>query len=326
MTPQSQPVHALGRRSAPLGLLAIIALILAVAGCDPATPTPSGSSSSATPTNRSAATASAKPTPAAKPGASPSATPSARPPTFVGATQTACPGTTTTAHRGRVTTGQSRNWAGYIVGAAKGRVTCVEGTWTQPKVRCPSSGQTSVAIWVGIDGSSAAGGLPDASATLAQTGTSGDCDHGDARYGAWFEFLPDLQQISPLAVPVKAGDKIWAQVRWLGKGKFVASLINLTERIGTTQAWTLNQAPLLTAEWVVEDPAARCSGTSCTFVALARFSTVTLNGAVTISGRRYPIGAVPDPYLRTRISRSGKTLAVPSSLTSGGFKVTWKAS
>ncbi len=245
---------------------------------------------------------------------------------IAGATQTACPGKATAARRGSVTTGQSRNWAGYIVGATKGHVTCVEGTWTQPTVRCPSSGQTSVAIWVGIDGSTAVGGLPDSSATLAQTGTTGDCDHGSATYGAWFEFLPDVQQIAPMSVPVKAGDKIWAQARWLGSGKFVATLINLTELVGATQAWTLSQAPLLTAEWVVEEPAARCSGSTCTFETLARFSTVTLNGAVTISGRRYRLPAVPFPYLRTSINRSGRTLAAPSSLTSGGFSVTWKSS
>ncbi len=316
-----------------------MALVLAfVAACGSEVPTPSGSPASLGATRPSAASTSAtarasasakpgptsKPSPTPSPPSSPSAT--ASQPTIVGATQTACPGKATSAPRGTVTSGQSRNWAGYIVGATKGHVTCVEGTWTQPSVRCPSSGQTSVAIWVGIDGSSPVGGLPDASATLAQTGTTGNCDHGRSSYGAWFEFLPDLQQITPMSVPVKAGDKIWAQVRWLGSGKFVATLINLTELIGATQEWTLDQAPLLTAEWVVEEPAARCTGSSCTFVTLARFSTVRLNGAVTISGRRYRLTAVPFPYLRTSINRSGKSLAVPSSLTSGGFSVTWKSS
>ena len=119
---------------------------------------------------------------------------------------------------------------------------------------------------------------------------------------------------------------MWAQVRWLGKGKFLATVINLTQRVGTTQTWSLSLAPLLTAEWVVEDPAASCSARSCTFVTLAQFTTVTINGALTISGTRYNLATIPFPYLRTGISRSGRTLATPSSLTSHGFKVTWKAS
>jgi hypothetical protein len=330
----SQPLDRPRGTSLPRRLLFVIAILTAVAACDWIAPTPAAPSPSASPTQPVAAVASPRASPSARRSASPTATPVASPmpratavvPAIAGATQTPCPGTATTARRGSVGAAQSRNWAGYIVGGTKGHVTCVEGAWAQPRVRCASSGQSSVAIWVGIDGSSAVGGLPDASATLAQTGTSGNCDHGSASYDAWFEFLPDLQQISPMSVPVKAGDKIWAQVRWLGRGKFVATLINLTQRIGATQDWTLKQAPLLTAEWIVEDPAAHCSGTSCTFVTLSRFATVSINGAVTLNGRRYPLNAVPALYLRTSIVRSGKTLATPSSLTSRGFSVTWKSS
>ncbi|HEY5629062.1 MAG TPA: G1 family glutamic endopeptidase, partial [Candidatus Limnocylindrales bacterium] len=326
------------RAPLPRGLMLVIALVLAsVAGCDLGGPTPSASPS-ASPSAPAAARASPAPSASAKHGPSPTVSPSASviasptpsaaasPPAITGATQTVCPGTRTTARRGSVTTAQSRNWAGYIVGATKGHVTCVEGTWVQPAIRCAATGQSSVAIWVGIDGSSPVGGLPDASATLAQTGTMGNCDQGAATYGAWFEFLPDLQQLVPMTVPVAAGDKIWAQVRWFGRGKFVATFINLTQRIGATQAWTLKQAPLLTAEWIVEDPAAHCAGTSCTFVTLSRFATVTLNGAVTLNSRRYALAGVPALYLRTSISRSGKTLATPSSLMSRGFSVTWKSS
>lgn len=331
MTAARRPAQGRRRRFAPRGLLVTLALVLAsVGGCDLAGPSPSSPSPAASPTGPSATFPSAGPKASATPRSSPTPrplpSPSASAPRIVGATQTPCPGSTTTARRGSVTTGQSRNWAGYIVGVTKGHVTCVEGTWTQPKVRCPSSGQTSVAIWVGIDGSSAVGTMPDASATLAQTGTTGDCDDGKATYGAWFEFLPDLRQITPLSVPVNGGDTIWARVLSLGKGRFVATLVNVTQLLGATQAWTLRQPPLLTAEWVVEDPAASCSGSSCTFMTLSRFPTVTLNGAVTINGRRYPLRAVPFPYLRTSINRSGKTLASPTWLTSRGFSVTWKSS
>lgn len=337
MTTSTRLTHLGQRLRAAAGRLTMVALVVAlVGGCDLAAPSPAGPSPSAVGAQAPTAGSSAKPSSSARPSpvgtviASPSASPSSSPiasqPPIAGATQTACPGKTTAARRGTMATGQSRNWAGYIVGATKGHVTCVEGTWAQPKVRCPSSGQTSVAVWVGIDGSSAVGGMPNASATLAQTGTIANCDRGTASYGAWYEFLPDLQQVAPMAVPVKAGDKIWAQVRSLGRGAFMATLINLTQRVGATQEWTLQAPPLLTAEWIVEDPASRCSGTSCTFVTLSRFATVSLNGAVTINGRRYALNAVPARYLRTSINRSGKTLATPSSLTSRGFSVAWKSS
>jgi hypothetical protein len=312
-------------RSLRAALVLVVLVVLAGCGSTPPTsaPTPSVStrpSTSGTATAKPRATA----TPSTAATSSPRPTPTVQP--IAGATQTPCPGHAVAARRGAVTTGQSRNWAGYIVGATKGHVTCVEGTWTQPKVRCPSTGQTSVAIWVGIDGSSAVGSIPDASATLAQTGTVGGCANGQAQYGAWYEFLPDLRHMVQFHVPINAGDKMWAQVRWFGKGKFTATLINQTQRVGTTQTWTLHYAPLLTAEWIVEEPAASCSGGSCTFVTLARFAPVTLNGSVTVSGSNYKLAGIPFPYLRTSVNRAGKSLAVPSSLSSRGFKVTWKAS
>jgi len=319
-------IHGLVRGAAALRGAAVALLVMAlVAACGSTPPTASPSASVATRPSASAP-ASPKPRTTSSPSASVLPSPSPSVPPIEGATQTPCPGRAVAAHRGSVTTGQSRNWAGYIVGATKGHVTCVEGTWTQPKVRCPASGQTSVTIWVGIDGSSAVGPIPDASATLAQTGTAGGCSNGQAQYSAWYEFLPDLRHMVSYRLPINAGDKIWAQVRWSGKGRFVATLINLTRRVGATQAWTLHLAPLLTAEWIVEEPAASCSGGSCTFVTLARFAPVTLNGSVTVSGSNYRLSVIPFPYLRTSINRAGRSLAVPSSLSSRGFKVTWKSS
>jgi hypothetical protein len=312
-------------RAGITALLLATAVVVSACGSTGPTPDPSASASATSPD--ATTPGSAKPSASTKPGASgsPSASPSSSLPPIQGATQKACPGSGG-GHRGHVVTGQSRNWAGYIVGTSAGHVTCVEGTWVQPKVRCPASGQTSVVIWVGIDGSSAVGGLPDASATLAQTGTAGECVNGKAQYGAWYEFLPDLRHMETLHVPVDAGDKIWSKVQYTGKGKFVATVINLTQRVGATQAWNLRLAPLLTAEWVVEEPAASCSGGSCTFVTLAKFSKVTLNGAVTMGSHRYKLNAMPYLYLRTTINRSGKVLASPSSLSSKGFTVTWKSS
>lgn len=307
----------------------VVAVLLAVlaASCGSPGPTPPPSPAAAAVVSP-IPSATPRPTPPlpVRPTPSPTATPKPTVTPIVGAKQTTCPGHVSSAHRGKVSSGESRNWAGYVVGATRGHVTCVEGTWTQPTVKCPATGHASVAVWVGIDGSTAVGSIPDSSATLAQVGTIADCNDGRAQHAAWYEFLPDLSRITQFALDVAAGDKIWAQVRWLGKGEFIATLIDLTQRAGATQRWSLQSAPLLTAEWVVEDPAAECSGTSCTFMDLARFATVSINGAVTVSGTRYRLGSIPFPYLRTAMSRSGHTLATPSSLSSGGFKVAWKAS
>jgi Peptidase A4 family len=325
---EAPSIHRSRARAARALRTAVVAVLLAAlaTSCGSPAPTPLRSPTAAaiaSPTP--SATPRATPRPTVKPTPSPSATPAPSGTPIVGAEQTLCPGHAASAHRAKVSSGVSRNWAGYVVGATRGHVTCVEGTWTQPEVTCPATGHTSVAVWVGIDGSSAVGSIPDSSATLAQVGTFVDCTDGQAQDAAWYEFLPDLSRITPFALDVTAGDTIWAQVRWLGKGEFIATLINLTRRVGATQRWTLRSAPLLTAEWIVEDPAAECSGTSCTFVDLARFAPVSINGAVTVSGTRYRLTSIPFPYLRTAMSRSGGTLATPSSLTSTGFKVTWKA-
>lgn len=222
--------------------------------------------------------------------------------------------------------GESRNWAGYIVGTTKGHVTCVEGTWVQPAIHCRSTGTSSVAFWVGIDGTSAAASIPDASATLAQVGTAANCTDGQLQLFAWYEFLPDLQQEVQMAVPLATGDSLWAQVLSLGKGRFRATLVNLTQHAGATQEWTLKSPPLLTAEWVAEAPATPCGSDNCPVMPLTPFSTVRFNGYATIRGARYRLATAPFPYLRISAVRGGKTLAAPSSLGSRGFTVTWKAS
>lgn len=318
-------------RAGLLVAVLLVAVLLVVGACASEPPSPSGVPSPtfaavpvATATATASPTASPSPSPTPSPSASPTASPS--PGGIAGAQQVPCPGSTGKGSRGRVGSGTSRNWAGYIIGTTRSRVTCVEGTWTQPSVRCAASGRASVAIWVGIDGVAPIGGMPDASATLAQTGTMVDCIDGSSQVSAWFEFLPDLREIQPFQLTVNAGDQMWAQVRFFGHDRFRATLIDLTQGIGVSQDWHLVQAPLLTAEWIVEAPASRCSGANCTILPLARFSTVGLNGYVTIGGARYRLSAAPFPYLRTTISRSGRTLAAPSSLSTRGFTVTWKAS
>ncbi len=322
-------IHRMPSRRASALRTPVVAVLLAalVTSCGSPAPTrPPSPIATAITSPTPSATQRPTPPPTVRPTPSPTATPTPTVTPIVGAKQTPCPGHASSGHRGKVSSGVSRNWAGYVVGATRGHVTCIEGAWRQPEVKCPATGHASVAVWVGIDGSTAVGSIPDSSATLAQVGTFADCTDGHVQYAAWYEFLPDLSRITTFALDVAAGDSIWAQVRWLGKGEFIATLINLTRHAGATQRWHLPQAPLLTAEWIVEDPAADCSGASCTFMDLARFTTASIEGAVTVSGSRYRLTSIPFPYLRTTMSRSGRTLATPSSLTSSGFMVAWKAS
>ncbi len=330
MPPSSTPgrlgrPRRLGRRSAARVLAAIVvAAVIAVAcGDGPPTVSPGG-----TPSPSVAGRPGPSSTPSRSPSASSSAaaTTSPSPSSGAGVAQTPCPGKAGAARRGAVTVGQSRNWAGYIIGTSRTHVTCVEGTWVQPTVKCRSTGTSSAAFWVGIDGTSAAPGIPNASATLAQVGTAANCANGQVQLFTWYEFLPDLQQEVPMTVPLAAGDHIWAQVRWLGGSKFRATLVNITQGSGATQDWTLRGAPRLTAEWVAEAPATPCSTGSCPVMPLAPFGSVAFNGYATIGGARYRLATAPYAYLRLSIVRGKRTLATTSSLGSRGFTVTWKAS
>ena len=209
----------------------------------------------------------------------------------------------------------STNWGGYADTAASGSVTSVSGSWTVPKLSCPRTGTTYVAIWVGIDGYS--------SSTVEQTGVLGECYRGTASYAAWYEFYP-AGMVAWSSQTVKAGDSVSASVS-LSSGVYTVSLTVNSGSANTASA-TVSGAASSSAEWIVERPSL-CNAFSCTLSTLANFGTSGFSSAsATIGGSTGSISAGSDVAITMVSGSRGPVLALPSSLGSSGssFSVTYQ--
>ena len=181
---------------------------------------------------------------------------------------------------GRSQPGQSRNWAGYVATRGATSFSCVEATWTQPKVRCRGTSTQSVVYWVGLGGYN--------QRSLVQVGTESTCQAGVRLNAAWHESLPRERYSIRTATSIRAGDRIWAQVRWLGGSRYRLSLANLTNRQHFSIRVTSTTLKRTTAEWVVEAPSGGCPS-NCHPVKMPDFQTFRFRDAwVTTGGRRLP--------------------------------------
>jgi len=222
---------------------------------------------------------------------------------------------------GRVSLKQvsSTNWSGYAdTGTGFSSVT---GKWTQPKVsNCSTSGPVkAVVFWVGIDGFN--------SGSVEQGGTGAICGQGTPlTYFTWWEMFP-TNNIQPVGVTLKPGDKISASVVRSGT-KYT---IKVTD--STTSGNSFTKTPTCkvsggcknsSAEWIGERP----SGSSGP-LPLAQFSTWTVTGATVKAGSKSgTIKTFPDNEITMFNKKGGHVLAQPSALNSAGnsFKDVWKAS
>lgn len=206
----------------------------------------------------------------------------------------------------------SRNWAGYVVDGG-GPFTQVRATWVQPTLACTGPGYSAVAIWVGL------GGI-ETSPTLEQTGTHASCEDCKARHDPWYEMVP----ADPVFYndPVRAGDKLWAQVSFLGQDTYELLLQNFTA------GWmelTYVQHPLgpkpdrMSAEVIVEAP----NGADG-YKPLADFGTLSLTGCMV---DRQSIGSYArgGDLMVYDMERDGIRMATASRLSGDGtaFGVTW---
>ena len=197
---------------------------------------------------------------------------------------------------------------------------CIQGSWTQPKLTCPSNGSASLSIWVGFDGETG-----PSRATLEQIGTNADCSNGHARSFAWFEILPRDRFEQELDLDVRSGDRMAASIQIVGRSYHLV-IENLTagEVIDTYEHSPGSRR--LTAEWIVEAPTVGCPD-DCQVAALLRFSTITFSTAQAIvAGRAGPIA--DGRWTRVRLdleARSGLVKAQTSVLTPTGlgFSVVW---
>ena len=314
-----------------------ISLVLAVilVGCDPfASATPSAdlgqaSQAAATPTVRPTPSATATPTPRPTPSATPTPTPTptASPsptpepsPTeaSVDALVKPCPGRPPSAHVvGSKAPGQSRNWSGYV--ATHGTFDCVEATWVQPKAPCGGTTGRSSVYWVGI------GGYGQRS--LVQIGTESSCVHGTAVAAAWHESLPKERFSIRTQTAIGVGDRIWAQVRWLGGSRYRLSLANLSNRQHFSVRVINGTVKRTSAEWIVEAPTGGCPN-RCHTLKMPNFGTFRFQAAVaTMGGVRWAVDASRfSPVVERMISSSGATRAEVTTTAGTGtaFAIRWR--
>jgi Peptidase A4 family len=311
------------RRGEWLPLRAILLVGIAavvVAGClfPPESVAPLGSVTVGPPE-----TASVSPTPTTSPTLAPSMSPT---PTITVAAPAPCPGSNRNpgASAGRQVTGSSTNWSGYVAAVRRTSVTCVEASWIEPAISCPSSGHRAVAIWIGFDGFSATLlGIPSTK-VLVQIGTQAECNNGVASHNGWHEVLPAEKVEVAAPGPVHAGDHLSARILYAG-GKFTLSLFDAETSFSFSTTQRAAGAPRRTAEWIVEAPATSCPG-SCSPIALPKFDPVRFTNAfTTIAGQRAAINDHSWSNVKLRMIRSGVTRTTTSGLVAGGtsFKVTW---
>jgi hypothetical protein len=288
--------------------IAILVLIVSACSVD-LTPTPS------------APTPSPSAGPSASPALTPSPSPSAKP------LPEHCPGTDRTPGKppGPTLNERSENWAGYVVYDAKVAITCVEGSWIQPAVTCPSTGVQDVAIWVGIDGVKSGAGV-SAGTDLVQIGTQAGCHDGRASAFAWYEVIPqDPLSVGIPNMAIVPGDRIRAMVSF-ARDVFTLLVADETSGDSFSIAKALKGARRQTAEWIVEAPMIGCP-TKCVIAALPRFGKVTFSDASVSTAKQR--GAIDDDawtHGTTQMVRGGIVRASVSRLTSGGtaFIVVWK--
>jgi hypothetical protein len=203
------------------------------------------------------------------------------------------------------TNSTSSNWSGYAV--TGGTYSTVTASWVQPAVRC--SGTAYSSFWVGIDG--------DTSNSVEQTGTDSDCNGSTPVYQAWYEMYPKFPVY--FSNPVAAGDHFTATVTTNGRGSFTLTLADTSRGWTQTTTQQLKKARLASAEVIAEAP----SG-SGGVLPLANFGTVSFSGSK-VNGSALT-SSTPGIDAITMTTSSGAVKAQPSSISNGGFSVTWKHS
>ncbi len=213
----------------------------------------------------------------------------------------------TFAPRIRYKNGTSLNWAGYaaetnLTNPQSNAVSDVKGGWTVPALTCGSTNTYSSA-WVGIDGYS--------DNSVEQLGTEHDCMNGHASYYVWYEMYP--KPSFKINLPVKAGDVMNAEVRYLSGNKFQLSIVDTTtgKSFSTSQK---SNALRQSAEWIMEAP------WSGGVLPLANFGTIQFaNAQVTLNGYT---GSINNSLWKndaiTMVNSSGVPKAMPSSLGNNG--------
>jgi hypothetical protein len=201
------------------------------------------------------------------------------------------------------------NWAGYVAEASTGSpVMSIKARWTVPTLTC-STAKTFSTAWVGIDGYS--------NSVLEQIGTWHYCVQGIAMYGAFYQMHPTPAEFPHF--PVRPGDVVQGEVRYMDGDRFQVSLQNLTTGFSYSTITTQANAPRESASAVIEFP--MYDGTLQTLPAFSpvRFQDVTVNANGAVGGIRdfrWP------STMLTLYSPANTRLVVPTTLSLDGRSFT----
>lgn len=204
----------------------------------------------------------------------------------------------------------SGNWSGYV--ASRGEFTAVGASWVVPTLAATTTLMTDV-TWVGIGGSK--------TRDLIQAGTHSAVENGRVQYWAWYELLPDYQQVVPLAV--HGGDSVSVSLTELTPDLWYISFVNETTGAQFSKA-VQYQSRKSSAEWVEEMPVVYGKSNTPIYAPLSEFGAVTFKDAyAVVDGKREPIEDTR-PSVVTLVAKNNKhiDLAEPSDITDGSFVVT----
>lgn len=213
--------------------------------------------------------------------------------------------------------GKSTNWSGYAVetslsSPASSAVSDVKGVWVVPSVSGAVTPNAYSSFWIGIDGYS--------SNSVEQIGTSSDTSSGVPQYYAWYEMYPKYPV--NLKMKITPGDKMSAEVKYLGSNKFQLTITDVTTGATYSTTQRSSSAKRSSAEWIAEAPSSM-SGV----LPLADFGTVQFsNSQAILNGHTGTINDAAWQYdAITMVTSSGTTKALTSALSTDGtsFSVTW---
>ncbi len=204
----------------------------------------------------------------------------------------------------------SANWAGYVADSASS-YTAVGATWTVPVPSATSQEREATdATWVGI------GGVK--TNDLIQSGTQAIIENGTAAYQAWYELLPDYQDIVPLNV--SGGDSVTVKITEIGTDLWHISFVDNTTG-GDYEKNVAYHSALSSAEWIEEMPVMD-AGRFESYMPLDNFGTLTFtNGYTVANGTKESIAASGAQSLTMAAGRRS-ILAAPSALSDDSFSVT----
>lgn len=204
----------------------------------------------------------------------------------------------------------SNNWAGYV--ATDDTYTGVSASWTVPDSTKTDKVISADAAWIGI------GGLTDSD--LIQTGTQAVIRNGRTEYMAWYELLPDTQQIVPLSI--HSGDQIHASIQEITTGYWRITITDQTTN-QTYQNTVAYDSSHSSAEWIVERPLA-ITGDATGYLPLSNFGTVDFTdaAATTQDGTTTSLDdADATPLIMS--STGTRLLATPTAVTNDSFTVSY---